>query len=469
MRTVAKNPLSLRPEGFYSYAFLALRAAEVVCLAIITGLMGTLLSATTRGRQPAQPMIIILTVYPGLALAWALLSWTGYSRRYFMYDVTWSIDFVLLIPFVALTVVLGLPMADFSCSAVRENGKFEISAPPSLASGRMAFATDGRSACSRLFAVWTLLIVVCVLFTLSALSIVFLQLGQKQLQRAILAGKNDPMAYSQEGVNTRGFTPTPPAQTGYGGYADDRLNLNRAVPVPPVRSGSRAGAGNYIYEESLGQPPAARVPRMHPDEAYGYGGGALETQPMNPSDTDTARDRQKVSPIGRDEIRQRPAGRQLVGLGNVTMSSSRGQPRSNNGPGSVAAGRKDPIPRSASFGKVPEAKETVAENGSTPKTSEMETNKPHRGVETGIRRGHNGVDEDAPGDENLGDSGAPQKHTSGTPLDPHGSLVPKPLDLGKRGRSARKGDSDSAASGWWAALDSVIYKPQAEYDPSNVL
>lgn len=27
MRTVAKNPLSLRPEGFYSYAFIALRAA----------------------------------------------------------------------------------------------------------------------------------------------------------------------------------------------------------------------------------------------------------------------------------------------------------------------------------------------------------------------------------------------------------------------------------------------------------
>lgn len=223
---------------------------------------------------------------PGLALAWALLSWTGYSRRYFMYDVTWSIDVVLLVPFVALTVVLGLPMADLSCSAVRETGKFGISAPPSLASGRMTFATDGRSACSRLFAVWTLLIVVCVLFTLSALSIVFLQLGQKQLQRAILAGKNDPMAYNQEGVSTRGFTPTPAVQPGYGeaggygyggagGYADDRLNLNRAVPVPPARSGSRAGAGNYIYEESLGQPPAARVPRMHPDEPYGYGGGRI--------------------------------------------------------------------------------------------------------------------------------------------------------------------------------------------------
>lgn len=111
----------------------------------------------------------------------------------------------------------------------------------------------------------------------------------------------------------------------------------------------------------------------------------------------------------------------------------------------------------------------VAESESTHETNGMTANTPNRGVGTGTRRGHNGIDEDARMDENLGESGAPPKHSLGTPLDPHGSLVPKPLDLGKRGRSARKGDSDSAVSGWWAALDSVIYKPQAEYDPSNVL
>jgi hypothetical protein len=48
--------------------------------------------------------------------------------------------------------------------------------------------------------------------------------------------------------------------------------------------------------------------------------------------------------------------------------------------------------------------------------------------------------------------------------------VPKPLALGQTGREAkRKAKEDSTESGWWGALASVIYKPQAQYDPKNVV
>ncbi len=53
---------------------------------------------------------------------------------------------------------------------------------------------------------------------------------------------------------------------------------------------------------------------------------------------------------------------------------------------------------------------------------------------------------------------------------PHESLVPKPLSVGRSGKTTRqKAKEQATESGWWGALASVIYTPQAEYDPSNVL
>lgn len=53
---------------------------------------------------------------------------------------------------------------------------------------------------------------------------------------------------------------------------------------------------------------------------------------------------------------------------------------------------------------------------------------------------------------------------------PHESLVPKPLSVRRDEKTARqKAKEQATESGWWGALASVIYTPQAEYDPSNVL
>lgn len=50
------------------------------------------------------------------------------------------------------------------------------------------------------------------------------------------------------------------------------------------------------------------------------------------------------------------------------------------------------------------------------------------------------------------------------------SLMPKPLAVRQSGKSARqKAKEQTTESGWWGALASVIYRPQAEYDPSNVV
>ncbi len=69
-----------------------------------------------------------------------------------------------------------------------------------------------------------------------------------------------------------------------------------------------------------------------------------------------------------------------------------------------------------------------------------------------------------------GDAAKTLSAGSSTFARPHESLVPKPLSVGRSGMTARQKTKEQATeSGWWGALASVIYTPQAEYDPSNVL
>ncbi|KAL2165982.1 hypothetical protein VTG60DRAFT_3472 [Thermothelomyces hinnuleus] len=66
--------------------------------------------------------------------------------------------------------------------------------------------------------------------------------------------------------------------------------------------------------------------------------------------------------------------------------------------------------------------------------------------------------------------GVPFLNGYGSPRCLRASLIPKPLALGGNGKSGRERVNEkSAESGWWGALASVIFEPQAEYNRSNVL
>ncbi|KAK4156160.1 hypothetical protein C8A00DRAFT_41319 [Chaetomidium leptoderma] len=440
MPTVVRDTLSLRPQGFYAYAFLAARIAQIISLGVITGIAGHFIFITTRGTQQKDPAatLIALLILSSAALLWSLLSWTGYSRRYLPYAATCCADLVFAVPLVILTIVLGLPLADVQCGAVAPNAKFEIVAPPGSSFGKIAFATDGRTACVQLLAVWGLLIAVCVLFVASALSVGFLDLGERQLRKAIFAvreesgGGGDGLYYAQGGNGSGGrrFAPTPATQPGgawgagrdgrqevdeYNNFAvpprpsvaEDRLNLNWPITVAPARN--RAVAGGMVYDEQLGIR------------------GAWSKRSGQPPDGG-----------GRESAR-----------GTKRGDGEWGDSDSNNGVIPVAS-----LPsQSASFGKAPrtyQQKEKPSDNkredwmGATPTTSWP-------------KRGSGNV----PGTPSRGFNESSS---------PHDSLMPKPLAVGQSRKSSRqKAKEDSTESGWWGALASVIYRPQEAYDPSNVV
>ncbi|KAK4129143.1 hypothetical protein N657DRAFT_686525 [Parathielavia appendiculata] len=290
MPVVVRDTLSLRPQGFYGYAFLTARVAQTVVLVVITGLAGQLIANTARDRQASSGSLVVIVVFTSASLVWALFSWTGYSRRYLPYVGTLSIDLLLLIPLVVISTILGLPLADANCADVAPNGRLEVTVPPGKSVGRIVFLSDGRAACFRLFTVWGLLIAACALFALSALSVAFLQLGERQLRKAVFAVREEPARgdrrlYGQRMSESSGrfaSTLTPDSGSGRLGVADftrsatpsrpsiaeDRLNLNRPITIAPTRSGNGALEGSLVYDNPPGQPAAARMPPQRPD--YGF-------------------------------------------------------------------------------------------------------------------------------------------------------------------------------------------------------
>ncbi|KAK3945216.1 hypothetical protein QBC46DRAFT_243118, partial [Diplogelasinospora grovesii] len=180
-----RDTLSLRPQGFLGIAFLLARLATIIALVPIIGITASFIVSMTNAGQDLAPAasLVATLVFTGTALLWTCLSWSGYSRRYFSYGWTATIDLLFLIPFVIIALVLGIPLDSQigTCSAFE--GDFSISLPLSQ---NLNFPNqDGKGICLKLFSVWGLLVAVCALLAISALAVGFLGLGERQLARAI--------------------------------------------------------------------------------------------------------------------------------------------------------------------------------------------------------------------------------------------------------------------------------------------
>jgi hypothetical protein len=176
-------------------------------------------------------------------------------------------------------------------------------------------------------------------------------------------------------------------------------------------------------------------------------GGWKKVMPSN----ETRHGTSPASPAGLGNVTM--SSSRLAGLGNMTMSSARGQPQRPNMRPSVdktARGNDDGFipgaslaPQLASLGKAPIGNKAAPMNGAADRKNGRESSKDDQ--------------------QDFGDM-------TPTGSNPHESLIPKPLAVGGSGTSGRQRVHEkSAESGWWGALDSVISRPQAEYDPSNVL
>ncbi|KAK3335935.1 hypothetical protein B0T19DRAFT_436752 [Cercophora scortea] len=179
------------PPAVCGLAIVVTRIATIIALVAAMGLAAYLASVTSDSQQSLPVVLITILVVTPVAILWTALSWNGYSKKYLPQGTAWALDFIFLVPFASITVLLGLPLSTGRCSDIPPTGSFVLIVPPGTSFGTLSFPGMGQAACNRLLALWGLLAAVCVLFVISALLTSFQQLGTE----AIRKGKDTKTAH----------------------------------------------------------------------------------------------------------------------------------------------------------------------------------------------------------------------------------------------------------------------------------
>ncbi|KAL1889897.1 hypothetical protein Sste5346_008622 [Sporothrix stenoceras] len=182
--------MPLRDQGYYGYAFVGARPCQIAGLAALVGLAGHFVAQDMHARLTVPGAVTGTIVTASTALLWTLVSATAYDDAHVPYLVTAILDLLFLIPLVVVGVVLGRPLAGFSCSVLAKaspenaNDLLAISLTPSSSSSSfILFVGDNQTTCNEIMAAWGLVLALCVLFAITTLSTGLLLLGKWRTAR----------------------------------------------------------------------------------------------------------------------------------------------------------------------------------------------------------------------------------------------------------------------------------------------
>ncbi|KXX79445.1 hypothetical protein MMYC01_203507 [Madurella mycetomatis] len=256
-----RDTMSLRPQDIYSYAFLVVRVTEIAVLITIIGLAGHLIALAAIAGQDPSGSLIGAVFFAVTALLWTLLSWSGYCRRYLPYAATWSIDLIFFLPFFVIAIVLSQTLTGTACDDIATSEDISATAARRTTFSRDAFPRGGQLPCQKLFALFGLLVVICVFFAASAGLVGLLHLDERRLRISFFeaTGENTLGDVGDGVFNTpqdksRGFVPTAPA-------------VPVIQPEPPgAHQESRASRSSSLSrdEEKAGWTPRLRRAEFGP-------------------------------------------------------------------------------------------------------------------------------------------------------------------------------------------------------------
>ncbi|KJR87205.1 uncharacterized protein SPSK_01544 [Sporothrix schenckii 1099-18] len=183
--------MTLRDHGYYGYAFVGARPCQIAALAALVGLAGHFVAQDMHAHLAVPGAVTGTIVTASLALLWTLVSATAYDDAHMPYLVTTSLDVLFLIPLVVVGVVLGRPLAGFSCAVLampspdNANDLLAISLTPSSpASSYILFVGDNQTTCYEIKAAWGLVLALCVLFAMTSLVTVLQFSGKRRARQA---------------------------------------------------------------------------------------------------------------------------------------------------------------------------------------------------------------------------------------------------------------------------------------------
>lgn len=181
---------------------------------------------------------------------------TAYHDSHIPYLLTLVVEIVFLIPFAVFAVILGQPLSITTCSDLPSNAN-HVALPISSVAGQpvsyLVFSGAGQTTCYELMAIWGLMIALCVLFTITAVTALFLLLGKRR-------GGGGP---------GKGSMPGSPRMGSYAG----------SMPGSPMSGPPMSPRGSFDGPPSPGGPPGGFGGLPPPRGPPGGFGGPMSPMP----------------------------------------------------------------------------------------------------------------------------------------------------------------------------------------------
>lgn len=309
--------MPLRDHGYYGYAFVGARPCQIIALAALVGLAGHFVAQDIHAHLAVPGAVTGTIVTASTALLWTLISVTAYDDEHIPYAVTAVLDILFLVPLIVVGVVLGRPLAGFSCSVLPKasvenaNDLLAIALSPSASSSSyILFVGDNQTTCYEIMAAWGLILALCVLFALTGLVTGLLFLGKRrsaQSQKSTLPISNitapialppslvahhhyrhaEQIEMSQQQTATKKWNP----DDDYDDYEDDDDNCNKYEDHSSVHgslhslnsrhSGYYGTECNSIFPPAAPAFPSAHGRSLHPRQSAAVSLGGSHMNPLD--------------------------------------------------------------------------------------------------------------------------------------------------------------------------------------------
>ncbi|KAK0656906.1 hypothetical protein B0T16DRAFT_488138 [Cercophora newfieldiana] len=198
---------SLKPRGFYGWAFVAARVINFLILVTLVALIGRFLALPDGDRQNQDTSLIATLVLTNLALFWSVVSWSGYSKRHIRFAVTWTVDLAFVIAFTGQIALIGVFLQTSQvCSATSEKI---------------------LAICPTLNLVWYLSIGVCALFAASGFSVGWVHLTARRPRSPLLGGVVVDRSISRDGGQSQSKMRVSPSWGDARSYKDPTATILR--------------------------------------------------------------------------------------------------------------------------------------------------------------------------------------------------------------------------------------------------
>ncbi|KAK6076419.1 hypothetical protein SCUP234_07153 [Seiridium cupressi] len=265
--------------GALGVTFTALRAAQLLSLLTIIGLVANFINEIVSAQRDAPDVLIGTLVVASTASLYIAITYILYYDGLLPLLITGVFDFLLLIATIVVAATIGKPLSKLTCESL------PVAGTSTIASGSQVFVASSSGVtyrnvltkavdyftfvavdqphCYEIKAVWGLSISLCVLFAFSTIICVGLWRRVKSANAAAAPKDIEVRGYEEKGVLYQYIPPPPHQINGDGGITGPLALSSRSLGTGTLQHGPAAAHPTLMPSPSAPLPSAQAAPILN--------------------------------------------------------------------------------------------------------------------------------------------------------------------------------------------------------------